>query len=457
MTELRDIAARHGATDQDYILVSTFGVGDTYLIAALCAAFREKFCRRTGQRLILIVPEEHRDLAGMFSGALDALHTMPTAHLRALNQRTPRTLTHPKPGEAFLPHPSFVPVRSDYPFDRGNISGSPPAHGRMHDAAMFAMILGLSPDTQLSLPVIPEHERGAAQELADLYDVVPGATVVLIEDANSWTAPPKILWQKLYDRLNWTVLKNDPGSMPLHCLLPFLEICGWVIGANCGLMQTIVLSRTKCRKTVITSSPWLGTVNSHDSTTSIPGTCVYGYRKTDGNLYDIEEFRHVEGDEERLAGLIAIGRMATGPVPDPSPISVVEAPTTPGDVIDRLTILQIKREKLSDRAHLMYRDVAPLCEIRDGLVRECREVVELESYLRHLNEVAWNSNQILIDEFEDQSFGCPDWKMNGDAERAEKVIQAFASAHRSNQERVRVKNQINAMYRSGREEKSYET
>ena len=459
MIDFRHLASVHDATPRDYVLVSTFGVGDTYLIAALCAAFRERYCR-SGERLILVVPEGHHDLAGMFSESLDGLAKISSGEARRLNHTAPRgqTLT---PGVAFMPHPQFVGVRSDYPSDPRD-PASPPAHGRMSDAAMFAMIMGLRPDAPLTTPRVPTAERALAEQVADQLGVVCDRTVVLVDHANSWPAPPDDLWTALTEELStagWRVLRNDPSRMPMRCLLPLLEICGWVVGANCGLMQTLVLSRARLRKTVLTSSRWLGATDSHGAGVVIPGTCAYGFRKADGRQYDIDEFR-VDDDpasRRQLAVAIASGRMSTGPVPDPSPLSVVEAPVSPGEVLDRLTILQIKRDRLPAKAPGLYRDIAPLCEIRDGLVRAHPEIVALESELRRLNEVSWDGNEILIETFADDRYGGESWTIGQDTERAERTLRAFGRAHRGNQRRVRVKNEINRICLAGREEKSYET
>lgn len=448
----RDLMALAGASADDYVIASPFGLGDTYLLAALCQAFRAKYCRQ-GQRLLLIVKESHRDLAEMFDGV--EVRAVPDAALHHKGLRSSIM-----PGVPMFAHPSFVDVRSDYPEDYHGDPTGRALPGRMSDAAMYAMILGLHPATPLTLPKVLDAARAEAEQIAVRLAIAPGRTVILSPEANSWPAAPEPLWSMITDSLSregWTVVRNDPARIPLRCVIPLLEIAGWFVGSNCGLMQTIVLGRAACRKTILTKSVHLGEVGAYANGAPLPYTCVYGFRKVDGHQYDVEEFR--VDDESRfgeVAELLATGRNARGPVPDPRPTQTLDLPTAPGDVIDALIIMQIKRDKLG-QSRVSYRDIAVLCEVRDGLARECADVPALEAELRRLNEVAWDNNEILIQTYADPNFGSETWVPNCSINE-ENALKAFGRAHRSNQERVRVKNKINAACRYGsREEKSYAT
>lgn len=422
-----------GNWDDHFLIVSSFGLGDTYALAGLMHAF-QRMMHPT--ECYLLVKKAHAPMARLFKGVkVKEIEDHMIHHQGECGEL--------QQGKAFFAHPKFVKSKA-LPF--GNVS----------DVVMYATILELPSRTPLTLPNW-YSKRPEALEHAKRMEVNPGKTVLLIPDANSWPAPSISFWHLLRDSLlqkGWTVIWNTP-NIPLDCVPAFVEECGWVIGSNSGMMQYLTLARVPARKTILTQSPFLGETGVFDgSGKAIPYTCVYGFRKCDGRLYDIEEFR-IDGpqDHQEVVRLIMTGRNATGPLPNPAPMHLYELPTTPGEIIDALTIMRIKREKLPEKAHLMYREIVFYTEIRDSLVLVHPEIRVYEDRLLELNRVAWNNNQILIDTYEDPNYPDPD----GDTpDQNWNVIEAFGLAHRANQQRVRIKNRINeicGVY--GREQKSY--
>lgn len=428
----------------DYILASYYGLGDTYLVAALCQAFKQKYCLN-GEKLMLVVKEKHVDLAKMFPG-IDQVGWLTDEQLRSVVPLNDKPV--PSPGRFFYVHPSVVSVRPDYCV----------AASRMSDAAMYALILGLHPETPLSLPVVPEEAKNSKFE-----GLVTGQTAVLVTKTNSWPDIPEFFWAMLTDALHktgWKVVRNDP-KLPLRYAIPYLEQAGWVIGANCGFMQMVVSSRARCRKTILTQAVYPDVDTSYRHPLPFSSTMEYRrFRKVDGNKYDIEEFR-VDGSQNysRVCAAISQGRNALGPAPKTEPLTVIDLETTPGDLIDRLTVLWVKRDKLPHKAYLLYREIAVLEDLRERLTRKYPAVYEKEAELCYLNVLAWDNNEILINTYADQNYAANNWYIDNDISKideAEDVLKAFGKAHRANQRRVQVKNEIDAICGAGiTEVKSY--
>ena len=386
-----------------YSIISLYGLGDTYLIAALCAAFKYHHCR-DGEQLTLIVKESHRDLALLFSG-YDHLETWPDHKVATYAAQEAGYHHELLPGMLFPAHPSTVLIRGD----------DCVRFGRMTDAAMYAMILGVPTDAPLSLPVIPPSVRDEARAIAQELDVDLRHTAILFPGANSSPPPPDHTWHQLKFDLahaGWKVIVNDLEKIPLRTVIPLCEIAGWAIGTTCGLMQMLISSRAQCRKTILAYT--------------IPYPYAY-HRKTDGLDYDIEEYR-VTGDpthDQHVINLVAYGRNARGEIPSPNPMMLIDVPTPPGEIIDRLSILYVKQQRTNA---MLYPDIARLSEFRDRLVARFPEIAELEHQLRAVTIEGWDAH-------------------NGAS--VETILGI-------NRRRIAIKNQINAVCNvSFREEKSY--
>lgn len=431
------------------VLVTSHGLGDTHLVAGLCHALKEKW---PGFQITLVCKKEHRDLALMFP-SIDLVASMdpvPTGQ---------NETTHPVPGKTFYTHPSQALIRGDHCV----------AHRPMCDAAMYAMILGLDPNTRVALPEFPDECYLDASAIADRLEIRDIATVLLVPYANSWPNAPVAFWNELATALEaagYRVLWNDHNLLPLHLVFPFLEQIDWVIGANCGFMQVAVLGQLDCRKTILHQA-----LNGNNLGLPISSPALYAnVRKIDGHKYDIEEFQvGGSGMWSMLIETIIRGRNATGPDPILTPLTTIEVETSPGDVIDRLTILWLKQAYLpAIKAASLQREIDLLLDVRYRLMQAYPDVAIHESELCRLNLIAWKNNQILIDEVVD-GYGEGSWQLwDGDdieplagvdeLAKAQKVIKAFAAAHWANRARVAAKNQIDALCQAGtREEKTYQT
>jgi len=121
-------------------------------------------------------------------------------------------------------------------------------------------------------------------------------------------------------------------------------------------------------------------------------------------------------------------------------------PASVGEVIDKITILEIKQERIRDAGKL-FNIRAELDALRSALKSEglsVPELTELTADLLHINTVLWDIED-NIRELERQK--------NFDAA----FVAVARSVYRSNDERSRIKRQINDLTGSAVvEEKSYQ-
>jgi hypothetical protein len=178
----------------------------------------------------------------------------------------------------------------------------------------------------------------------------------------------------------------------------------------------------------------------------LPCESTYPYqyaRNVSGEQYDIEEFR-VEGPDTypQVIEWIASGRNALGPRPDPRPLCFIEAPISPGELADRLSILMLKMEKMPDKAHMIRPEYLYIWEIFLWHFKNADAIHEQLAELLHHNEQGWDANQVLFDRFSRD-------------EDAQNIETWARRAHAANQARIRIKNQINDLFRWHREYKSH--
>lgn len=439
LDSLREMARSNGAGPDDYIIASPHGLGDTYMVAALSGAFRERYCR--GERaLFFIAKSSHVDLIRMFD-QMSSIVAIPDGDMDAvmaeLEQGGHQAVL--RPGEVFFAHSHVVRI------DPCAVAG------RMTHAITVALALGLDAWTPLALPGRIPGNAEAAEIATRLLCVIPGRTAVLFPGARSWLAPELRFWTDLTAALEaegWHVVVNDEAIVPLRCVPAFVETAGWAIGANSGIMQIIVSARTRCHKTLLTRL--INGRGPHQEG-------ITPHHLIDGQHYDIEEFG-VPDDWSAVITAVARGRNARGPMPSAQPQMMFEVALAPGEILDRLTVLRLKQERLPNKAHMFHREIAVLSEHRDTILRAVPAVVPLEQELYRLNATAWDNNQILFDTMTG-GYGDDHWSIDHEIDKAERCLRAFKTAGIvANQERVRLKNRINALCGSSdREEKSYDT
>lgn len=128
--------------------------------------------------------------------------------------------------------------------------------------------------------------------------------------------------------------------------------------------------------------------------------------------------------------------------PQAAPILV---PIAPGELVDKITILEIKRERIADpakRANVEH-ELRELAAVRDQAIGSSADLGALTAELKGVNEALW--------EIEDAIRDC---ERNGDF--GPRFIELARSVYRSNDRRSQLKRSINELLGSALvEEKSY--
>ncbi|GAB4172938.1 MAG: DUF6165 family protein [Wenzhouxiangellaceae bacterium] len=123
----------------------------------------------------------------------------------------------------------------------------------------------------------------------------------------------------------------------------------------------------------------------------------------------------------------------------------ISAPLAPGEVLDKISILEIKRERISDpdRRANVERELDLLTGLWHASALETAEISHLRSELRQVNERLW--------EIEDEIRDCERRRDFGD-----RFIELARAVYRTNDQRAAIKRRINEALDSAIiEEKSY--
>ena len=125
----------------------------------------------------------------------------------------------------------------------------------------------------------------------------------------------------------------------------------------------------------------------------------------------------------------------------------VLVPVSWGELIDKVTILEIKSERMRDSAKVanVHRELAALLPLRDQAVQEQPEIARCEAELKAVNETLWAVEDEIRDWERRREFGL-------------RFIELARAVYHENDRRSRVKRQINQLLDSGLvEEKSYQS
>ena len=120
-------------------------------------------------------------------------------------------------------------------------------------------------------------------------------------------------------------------------------------------------------------------------------------------------------------------------------------PVSWGELIDKITILEIKAELLESQVSRdnVRRELEQLSAIVAPAEKDNREVASLKAALKHVNQTLW---QIEDDIREKEAAKCFD----------QEFVDLARAIYRTNDERVRIKQAINALLKSEiTEEKQY--
>jgi hypothetical protein len=123
---------------------------------------------------------------------------------------------------------------------------------------------------------------------------------------------------------------------------------------------------------------------------------------------------------------------------------ILKIEVAPGELIDKITILEIKLERIRDEEKVrnVQREYALLTQVAD-VVLTSPEITVLRSELKQINEVLWRIEDDIREQERRQDFG-PEF------------VRLARAVYRTNDERARVKREINRLLNSTLvEEKAY--
>ncbi|MEE8334239.1 MAG: DUF6165 family protein [Alphaproteobacteria bacterium] len=132
-------------------------------------------------------------------------------------------------------------------------------------------------------------------------------------------------------------------------------------------------------------------------------------------------------------------------MPQPTETPTVAIEISPGELIDKITILEIKSERIGDAAKLenVRYELGLLGATRDESLADSAELDRLESELKSVNETLW--------EIEDDIRAC---EAAGDF--GQTFVELARAVYRTNDRRAALKREIGALFGSKLvEEKSY--
>ena len=124
----------------------------------------------------------------------------------------------------------------------------------------------------------------------------------------------------------------------------------------------------------------------------------------------------------------------------------IEVPVSAGELVDKVTILEIKSERIADPAKLanVRRELAGLSAITDPLLKANAGLAPLKASLRSINETLWQIEDDIRDCERAKDFGA-------------KFIELARAVYRTNDQRAVAKRRIDELLGSEiLEEKSYQ-
>lgn len=124
---------------------------------------------------------------------------------------------------------------------------------------------------------------------------------------------------------------------------------------------------------------------------------------------------------------------------------LIQVPVSWGELVDKITILQIKSERITDKAKLanIHKELEELTRTATAAVTFPPAVVALQQQLKDVNEKLWVIEDDIRDCERNKDFGA-------------KFIELARAVYFTNDERFRVKREINdALGSALTEEKSY--
>ena len=125
-------------------------------------------------------------------------------------------------------------------------------------------------------------------------------------------------------------------------------------------------------------------------------------------------------------------------------IEQILTPISPGELIDRITILEIKSKQITDPERLtnIKYELTELNKVKDKELTYTDEITKLHIAMQKANKSIWDSEDVVRRDWDDP----------------ESFIKAAKNSHFQNDERSRIKREINKVFGSKIvEEKSHPT
>lgn len=127
------------------------------------------------------------------------------------------------------------------------------------------------------------------------------------------------------------------------------------------------------------------------------------------------------------------------------PSLIIQAPVSVGELLDKITILEIKLQRITDKEKIsnVEKEHAALKAIEKNAIHLNDETLRLVEELRAVNSCLWDVEDAIREHETRQDFG-------------ESFIKLARSVYKNNDQRAALKKTINALTGSGLiEEKSY--
>ena len=124
----------------------------------------------------------------------------------------------------------------------------------------------------------------------------------------------------------------------------------------------------------------------------------------------------------------------------------IQIPISPGELLDKITILQIKSERIADETKVanVRTELAMLEQVWSEAVEDDDVIRELTAELKSINEALWEIEDDIRDEERNKRFG-------------DRFIELARAVYVTNDERANAKKKINLHLNSTIvEEKSYQ-
>jgi hypothetical protein len=124
----------------------------------------------------------------------------------------------------------------------------------------------------------------------------------------------------------------------------------------------------------------------------------------------------------------------------------IQIPISPGELLDKITILQIKSERISDTTKVanVRTELGMLEQVWSDTVEDDEQIRALSSELKSVNEALWEIEDDIRDEERNKRFG-------------DRFIELARAVYVTNDERANAKKKVNLHLNSSIvEEKSYQ-